>query len=122
MKSGIGVILVVIGVVILLFGIAAPSTTTQSATTCYDDPTGFGQDCVRSSYEAPNTGKSGLIGAGIFMAIVGIFLLRSDSSSVESSFEHQSSERESSSLQKQIQERQSRQDTDGKYDGESREK
>ncbi|GAB7118147.1 hypothetical protein [Natrinema pallidum] len=105
MKSIIGAVLVFIGVGILLLGVAAPSTSTQTSTTCYDSPTGYGQDCVQSSYETPNTGKGGMIGAGIFVAIIGGILTMSNSSSAESS--GQSSQDGTQSLKDQIQERQS---------------
>lgn len=106
MKSIIGAVLVFLGVGILLLGVAAPSTSTQTATTCYDSPTGYGQDCVQSSYETPNTGKGGMIGAGIFIAIIGGVLTMANSASTEHS--RPSSQEGIQSLKDQIQERQSK--------------
>lgn len=107
MKSSIGWGLVLIGVLILLLGFATPSTTTQTATTCYNDPMGYGQDCVRTSYEAPNTGKGGIIGLGIFIAIIGGFLSQSDSPTPQTIHNQSPSQKRTQTLGDQIRERQS---------------
>jgi uncharacterized membrane protein len=107
MKAAAGWVLVVLGIFILLFGVAAPSTTTQTTTTCYDDPTGYGQDCVRSSYDVPNTGKSSIIGIGIFATIIGGFLAYSESTNEERSKKDPlSSSAKTGTLSEKIHERQ----------------
>lgn len=109
MNSNIGGVLLAIGVLILLIGIATPATTTQTSTTCYNEPLGYGQECIETTYEAPNASRGGLIGMGIFVSIIGIVISRS--SSTDTSRNESSSRSKAPTLAEEIEKRQSHQDT-----------
>jgi hypothetical protein len=80
MNSATGGLILVFGIIILIAGIAMPATTTQTSTSCYDNPVGFGQECVETTYEAPNTGRGWLIGTGALVSVIGgILALSGDS-------------------------------------------
>lgn len=67
-----------LGVFLLLGGLAMPATTTEQTRTCIDTSYGV-NDCIRSSYESPNTVKFPLIVAGISLILVGGFLSKRQS-------------------------------------------
>lgn len=123
MKSLLTTGLITIGVFILLIGFAMPATTTQTSTTCIDDPFGYGQDCIQSTYETPNSGRFGIIGLGIMTFIVGIISYSSDLSAAvasptdsvrsdQSQSSGQSSSQESQSLKEQLQDYNSGEDSE----------
>lgn len=76
-KRTLGGILLAIGLLLLLVGIAMPSTTTTTSQTCYDDPMGYGQECIESTYET-STNKYPTLFFGFVMSVVGGALVRSD--------------------------------------------
>lgn len=92
MNSGMKLGLIGFGILFLLIGIAIPATTTQTSTTCVDDPFGYGQNCAQTSYESPNLSKFPLIGVGIMMTLIGVVSFGSDSISNTSTDEYGSSE------------------------------
>lgn len=68
----IGGVLVLVGVVVLLAGLAMSATSTQTGQTCVDDPSGFGQECVRGSVTTPNPLRGPTIGAGLLAVFGGV--------------------------------------------------
>lgn len=68
--NAIGVGIAVIGIVVLLIGLAMPATSTHTSQTCIDDPRGFGQDCVSGAVETPNPLKGPVTIVG-FLALIG---------------------------------------------------
>lgn len=126
MNARTGYALLVVGVVLFAGGLVAPSTTTHTSTTCYDDPWSYGQDCVRSTYETPNTSKGGLIGFGAFLAVIGGVVALKGSSSTGRDRRRSSSQPPESgtthSLAEQIQKRQSGTDRESGWgtDGDDR--
>lgn len=75
----LGGLVLVFGLLLLLVGIAMPSTTTTTSQTCYNDPMGYGQECVESTYET-STNKFPILFFGLVTSVVGGVLLRSGSS------------------------------------------
>ena len=71
MKTIIGLMIFIIGVFLLLAGVAAPMTTQQTSTTCYNGPLGYGQECVETTYNSPNTGKISILIFGILTTTAG---------------------------------------------------
>lgn len=64
-------ILTVVGIVILLLGLAMPATETRTAESCVNSPYSYGQDCVQTSYEVANPARGPAIGIGFFLTIIG---------------------------------------------------
>jgi hypothetical protein len=64
-----------IGIVGLLIGLAMPATSTHTSETCVDSFTGYGQDCVTGSVTTANPMKGPAIGVGVFGIIGGIGIL-----------------------------------------------
>lgn len=71
MKTIIGGIILIVGILILLVGVATPMTTQQTSNTCYNDPLGYGQNCVETTYDSPNTGKTSIILFGVITTTAG---------------------------------------------------
>jgi len=67
--------LALVGIVSILVGGAMPATSTHTSEACVDDPTGFGQDCVRGSISTPNPLRGPMIGVGFLALIGGIGIL-----------------------------------------------
>lgn len=80
-KHILGSLIFVVGLLILLGGLAMPSTTTTTSTSCYDNPYSYGQDCVESTYETPNSSKGPAIIFGLVLTIAGGFVAKSGTSS-----------------------------------------
>lgn len=76
--NAIGVGIAVIGIVVLLIGLAMPATSTHTSQTCIDDPRGFGQDCVSGAVETPNPLKGPVTIVGFLALIGGIGLSLAD--------------------------------------------
>lgn len=79
----IGGIIVLVGIVAILIGAAMPVTSTYTSETCFDDPTGFGQECVSGSVSTANPLRGPMIGVG-FLALIGgvvIFLMSGNETS-----------------------------------------
>ncbi|TKX51642.1 hypothetical protein EXE49_01785 [Halorubrum sp. ASP121] len=72
-----------IGIVGLLIGLAMPATSTHTSETCVDSFTGYGQDCVTGSVTTANPMKGPAIGVGVLGIIggIGILAIGRDSSS-----------------------------------------
>ena len=64
-------LLAAVGIVVLLVGLGMPATETQTSRTCIDSSYSYGQDCVRTQYEAPNPARGPTIGLGFLMTAVG---------------------------------------------------
>lgn len=65
-------VIVVVGVLFLLGGLAMPSQQTQSATSCVDSNYDAADGCVETTYTVPNYGKSLSIVLGLIMVVGGI--------------------------------------------------
>lgn len=48
------------------------ATTTQTSETCYNDPSGYGQECVSGSVTMPNPLRGPTIGVGLLAIFGGI--------------------------------------------------
>lgn len=68
----IGGILVVIGALVLVFGLAMSATSTFTSETCVDSPTGFGQECMSGSVTTANPLKGTVTGTGLLVLLGGI--------------------------------------------------
>lgn len=81
----LGLIILLIGVVGLLVGIAMPTTSTHTSKTCVDSFTGYGKDCVTGSITTANPMKGPVIGTGVLGILggIGILAMGSDSSSAQ---------------------------------------
>ncbi|SEH12115.1 hypothetical protein SAMN04487967_0660 [Natronorubrum sediminis] len=71
MNRRTGRILLALGLLMLLLGLVIPTTSTETSTSCYDDPFGPGQDCVETEYESVNSSKFVLLGLGTFATVIG---------------------------------------------------
>jgi len=78
-----GVAAIGIGLMILLFGIAMPATTTHNSRTCVDSTYEYGDGCVNAEYQTGNPAKIPFIIFGLMLTIVGGVLTfkRNDSGS-----------------------------------------
>jgi len=86
MKRTFGAIVLVSGILTLLVGLAMPATVESTTTTCY------AYNCVESTYQVPNTGRTSAIGAGMFATVLGGALYFSSNTSKSSNTtSHQSS-------------------------------
>lgn len=70
--GAIGGFIALVGIVVLLAGVAMPTTSTHTSEACIDDPTGFGQECVSGSVTTPNPLRRPMIGIGFVSLIGGI--------------------------------------------------
>lgn len=78
-KRTLGGLVLAVGLLMVLVGIAMPSTTTTTSQTCYDNPMGYGQECFESTYET-STNKYPILFFGFVLSIVGGAIVRGDSS------------------------------------------
>lgn len=70
--SAFAAVLIGIGILVLLVGLAMSATTTQTSETCYSDPSGYGQECISGSVTMPNPLRGPTIGVGILSILGGI--------------------------------------------------
>ncbi|MGB9987242.1 hypothetical protein [Salarchaeum japonicum] len=91
--TALGGMVLLIGIIGLLIGIAMPATSTHTSETCVDSFTGYGQDCVTGSVTTANPMKGPAIGVGVLGIIggIGIFAIGRDSSSPPANRESQES-------------------------------
>lgn len=71
MIRSLGAVVLVLGLLLLLGGIAAPATETHRSVACVDSTYGAADGCVESTFETPNFGKGAMIGLGLMTVVVG---------------------------------------------------
>ena len=73
MAKTIGIVILILGVVIALAGLAMPATETQTITSCVEGPRGIPNDGYCTGYESsattevPNTDRPPVIFVGLFL-------------------------------------------------------
>lgn len=77
-----GALVAVVGLFLLLGGLASPATQTHTSVTCIDSQYDPADGCVETTYQTPNFARGGLITLGLVLGIGGlIFALNDDSPS-----------------------------------------
>lgn len=123
MKRSHAKVLLAIGVLVLLMGVAMPSTETNTSRSCVNDPYGYGETCSQSTYEVPNSEKGPTIFFGIILSLIGgVSLMNGASNSSSANADgNKNSDRKSSqsnTLVEQVEERQSEMKEQGDADEE----
>lgn len=92
--TALGGIVLVIGIIGLLIGLAMPETSTHTSETCVDSFTGYGQNCVTGSVTTANPLRAPAIGVGMLgiFSGIGILIIGRNSSLIETNQEIQNNE------------------------------